>query len=123
MGEGAKYVRMPIYNILLTELLDSEPYPGTLNLDIGTSFRELMSSCPPLQIKSVVTEGREFGGFHYWFAKLRTRKGVAEDVLVVRPHLTSHGESIIEVIAPENLRLKYGLRDGDQVELELICGV
>lgn len=123
MGEGAKYVRMPIYNILLTELLDSEPYPGTLNLDVGVSFKELAASCPPLQIKSVVADGKEYGGFYYWFARLKARGSQPEDVLVLRPHLTRHGETVLEVIAPENLRLKYGLRDGDSVELELICGV
>lgn len=118
LGEGAKYVTMPVYNILLTELLDDTPYPGTLNIDIQRSYEELLSECPPLQIKSVVMNGHEYGGFYYWFGNI-VEPNI--HVLVIRPFLTKHPENVLEVVAEKNLRKELGLRDGSVIKVKLIC--
>jgi len=118
LGEGAKYVTMPVYNILLTELLDDTPYPGTLNIDIQKSYEELLKECPPLQIKSVVMNGREYGGFYYWFGNI-VEPNI--HVLVIRPFLTKHHENVLEVVAEKNLRKELGLEDGNVIKVKLIC--
>jgi len=118
LGEGAKYVTMPVYNILLTELLDETPYPGTLNIDIQKSYEELLEECPSLQIKSVVMNGHEYGGFHYWFGNI---VGPDIHVLVLRPFLTKHPENVLEIVAEKNLRKELGLRDGSVIKVKLIC--
>jgi len=109
---------MPVYNILLTELLDETPYPGTLNIDIRKDYKELLNECPPLQVKSVVMNGHEYGGFYYWFGNI-VEPNIP--VLVLRPFLTKHPESVLEVVAERNLREELGLTDGSTVKVKLIC--
>ncbi len=123
VGEGARYVSMPVYNLLLTELIDEVPYPGTLNIIVESSYKDIILECKPLQIKSVVMNGNEYGGFYYWFGKIvNPREGLEDDsALIVRPFLTTHPENVIEVIASSNLRRKLRLRDGDAVIVKLIC--
>ena len=120
LGEGAKYVKMPMYNLLLTELLDEVPYPGTLNLHIGEVFEKFSEECPPSHIKSVIIDGEEKGGFYYWFGDLLTEGGPIP-VLVVRPFLSRHPPDVIEVIAGKNLRETLNLRDGEKVRIKIFC--
>ncbi|MCD6324209.1 MAG: DUF120 domain-containing protein, partial [Desulfurococcales archaeon] len=85
-GEGAKYISMPIYNILITELLDDPPYPGTLNLKTGVTYHDLVRECPPSHIKNVLINGEERGGFYYWFGDVFSDQD-SETVIVLRPFL------------------------------------
>jgi riboflavin kinase len=122
LGEGAKYVSMPIYNILLTELLDEPPFPGTLNLKTGLSYKHLIDECPPSHIRNILIDGIERGGFYYWFGDIM-RGGDKLTVLVLRPFLSKHGEDVLEVVSGVNLRKALDVRDGDDLEIRLICGV
>ncbi|PUA32259.1 MAG: hypothetical protein B7O98_06215 [Zestosphaera tikiterensis] len=119
-GVGAKYVTMPSYNILLTELLDGVPYPGTLNIRINSTYEELVKNCTPSNIKSIVVGGEERGGFYYWFGEILGKENLW--VLVTRPHLSKHEPDIIEVLAEENLREKLSLRNGSEITLKIYCG-
>ena len=120
LGVGAKYVSMPTYNLLLTELLDEVPYPGTLNIRINESFSKVIEECPPSLIKSVLIEGIEKGGFFYWFGDVLTRDEEVP-VLIVRPFLTKHPDNVLEIIAGQNLRQLLGLKDGDKIKVKIIC--
>lgn len=119
-GVGAKYVTMPPYNILLAELIDEEPYPGTLNIEVSVSYEDLARRCTPSSIRSIVVNGAERGGFYYWFGKLPELP--SEWVLVIRPHLSRHNPNVIEVISSENLREKLTLSDGTRVRVKIYCG-
>ncbi|MEM0015059.1 MAG: DUF120 domain-containing protein [Zestosphaera sp.] len=119
-GVGARYVAMPPYNIILTELIEDEPFPGTLNIEIGKTYEELIRECTPSSIRSVVVNGVERGGFYYWFGKLPELPD--EWVLIVRPHLSRHNPDVVEVISNNNLREKLNLNDGARVHLKIYCG-
>jgi riboflavin kinase len=119
-GEGAKYVSIPLYNILLTELLDQQPYPGTLNVEVEKPYTELIEECPALQIKSLIMDGIERGGFYYWFGNL-VYKNKDLEVLVIRPFLTKHKENILEIVSGVNFRDELKLKDGNTIGVKLLC--
>lgn len=120
LGVGAKYVSMPTYNLLLTELLDEVPYPGTLNIRIKETLNQIIEECPPSHIKSVLIAGEEKGGFYYWFGDVIGYQQKIP-VLIVRPFLTKHPENILEIIAGKNLREELSLKDGDVIKVKIIC--
>ena len=120
-GEGAKYVLKPVYNLLLTELLDEKPYPGTLNVEVGVSYKELVKECSPSHIKSVLIDGSERGGFYYWFGEV-LEEGKSMNALILRPFLSRHADTVLEAVSGLNLRSELGLRDGESVRIKLICG-
>jgi len=122
LGEGAKYVLKPVYNILLTEILDEEPYPGTLNINVGTSYKNLIQDCTPSHIKSILIDGVERGGFYYWFGNISQKEGKEVMVLILRPFLSKHKDTVLEVVSGLYLRRELNLRDGTSVRLKLICG-
>lgn len=118
-GVGAKYVSMPPYNIILTELIDEEPYPGTLNIELSKTYEELIKECAPSMIRSLVVNGVERGGFYYWFGKIPELPD--EWVLVVRPYLSKHKPSIVEIISGHNLREELSLEDGKSLNIKIYC--
>ena len=123
LGEGRKYIALPIYYILLTEILGGNPFLGTLNVEIPVSFKDIIQSCTPLQIKNVVMNGHEFGGFYYWLGKIRKHhRSSWIKCLIVRPHKSKHRDNVIEVIAEVDLRKILDLRDSDTVEIAFNCG-
>lgn len=120
-GEGAKYVSKPVYNLLLTELLDEQPYPGTLNVETGVSYKKIVKECPPSHVKSVLIDGVERGGFFYWFGDV-LQKDKRVMALILRPFLSRHMETVLEIVSGMNLRKELGLDDGASVMIKLICG-
>lgn len=118
-GVGAKYVSMSPYNIILTELIDEEPYPGTLNIEINKTYEELIKECTPSTIRSLIIGGVERGGFYYWFGKIPEIPD--EWVLVIRPYLSKHKPNIIEIISGHNLRKELSLEDGELISIKIFC--
>ena len=121
LGEGKKYVLMPEYNLILSELLNGRtPYPGTLNVELlDGSYEDIMRFCRPKIIKTKEINGRLFGGFYYWFADLIIEKSrsIINDVLVIRPLLTKHNNRVIEIVSDIHIRAKFNLCDGDLVRI------
>jgi len=121
IGEGRKYLSIPYYVSIFSKLLkDGKPYPGTLNIVCECSYKDLISICKPYRYPSKVVDGKVFGGFYYWFAKIIHKNGYIR-VIVLRPFLSKHNEYVVEVISHTHLRSALSLSDGDLVELEVIC--
>ncbi|HPS92319.1 MAG TPA: DUF120 domain-containing protein, partial [Methanothrix sp.] len=68
-----------------------------------------------IEIESFTEEGRTFGACRCHRILLN---GIA--AAAVRPEKSRYPLELIEVIAPVQLRLALGLKDGDSVELALI---
>jgi len=105
---GAKYVSMKTYKEFLCKKLGcSNIYNGTLNIKLlAKTWRDipLKQYCPNNQCSPVL------------YAKARLKN---DCVLILRPIKSVHSDDIIEIIAQHNLREKYGLQDGDKVEIEI----
>lgn len=109
-GEGRKYVE--IYRNGLRRKLGIDPYPGTLNIDVGYDISKLYLSLKPIIIEPPTDNYKPVYAVP---AEIDNIKGY-----VIKPFATVHGWNILEFIAEINVRQKLGLKDGDIVEVFLI---
>ena len=116
LGEGAFYMKQRGYKEQFREKLGFEPYEGTLNLKIGGEdlvALNILEEEPGVVIDGFTDSGRTFGGAKCFAASL---KGVeCHAILPLRTHHTDN----LELIARGHLRSKLGLRDGDEVAVEV----
>jgi riboflavin kinase len=112
-GEGARFTSLSWFRRQIVERFGFIPYPGTLNLklDDGGKFRKILENANPI----IIEPGRGYCSGKCFGARLRSMK-----VVIVIPEVESYPSDVLEVIAPVNLREKFGLRDGDQVILSLL---
>ncbi len=121
LGKGGKFVSMPIYKEIFEEILGKEPFPGTLNLEadekgavaVGNHFMKHGKLYDGL-----VLDGKKMGAIETVEARLWIGNE-RRDVVLVRPALTVHRKSTIEVISDIYLREEFGLQDGSELELEV----
>ncbi|BES81938.1 DUF120 domain-containing protein [Pyrodictium abyssi] len=116
-GVGGRYVGHPYYGGWFERLLGCRPFPGTLNVEASVDWRELAGLCEPVVVPETVWEGQRLGAVYVWRARLRTREGPVE-VLIIRPLLSGHGPRVLELVACSKLA---PLLDSDRVELEILC--
>lgn len=100
------------YRDLFRPLLGADPYPGTLNVRLDKCIWEYTGGRSPLVVKPSepgLCEAYVFRG----------RIGEI-DVLIVKPSVTVHDCTVVELISVVKLRDALGLRDGDVVEITLM---
>jgi riboflavin kinase len=118
MGEGEYYMKMEEYTNQFSDKLGFKPFPGTLNLklkgdeDIRTRHR--LSDLPGILIDGFKKESRTFGSVKCFRADFEGIKGA-----VIIPARTHHSSDTIEVIAPDKIRSKLELDEGDRVCVRL----
>lgn len=120
LGEGAYYVSKEQYRRQFIEALGFDPYPGTLNLRITDSreiakLRAELDAYPGIRINGFKNKDRTYGPVKCFHALIEGRERGAV-VFAFRSH---YGRDVLEVIAPECLREKLGLKDGDTVHVEI----
>jgi len=119
MGEGRYYMELSGYKNQFIERLGFKPYPGTLNLRLKTEEdirgRQILRDIEGIEINGFVSGERTFGPVKCFIAKIDGVEGA-----VIIPMRTHHGFNTLEVIAPENIRERLGLNDGDIVTVKVI---
>ncbi len=116
LGEGRYYLSQPGYVVQFTERLGYSPYPGTLNVRVRASESRrlaVLRDWNGLRIDGFEAGGRTFGGATCYPAKLNGRR-----CHLIRPD-RSHYQDVIEFVAPERLRSRLRLQDGDVVKADL----
>jgi len=116
LGEGRYYLSQPGYVVQFTERLGYAPYPGTLNVKVGTeALRKLslLADWNGVRIDGFQASGRTFGGATCYPARLSGRPGH-----LIHPDRTHH-KDVVEIISAENLREALRVKDGDTVAIEL----
>ena len=116
MYQGGYYISQEGYRAQIVEGLGFDPYPGTLNLRLGEGeleARRRLDSMPSVQIEGFRGEDRAFGGARCYPVLVN---GEVEGA-VIAAERTSYDLSVMEVIAPINLRERFGLEDGDAVRV------
>ncbi|MBD3262510.1 MAG: DUF120 domain-containing protein [Candidatus Altiarchaeales archaeon] len=109
LGEGAYYVKT--YAPYIKEVTGWTPYPGTLNL--------LVEDLPPIpvskknHIKGFVSGERSFGAADIVESSL-ILKGSTQKAYLLLPERT-HKSRELEFIAPQNLRRKHSIKNGDKM--------
>lgn len=117
LGEGSYYMGQEGYQKQFKEKLGFEPYPGTLDLKLKSGSLRLKKRLEietGIKIEGFSTEERSFGAVKCFPSKIK-----GEEAAIVLPYRTHHEEDILEVISPVNFREKFGLEDGDELEMEV----
>ncbi len=118
LGEGAYYV--DVYSSRFKKGLGFEPFSGTLNVKIvdenSRTAINRMKQTPPLIVTGFTLEGRPFGDVVCYRVKVN---GEVDGAVVIAQR-THHGQDILEVISPFNLRTKLKLKDNDTVRLSVM---
>lgn len=117
LAEGAYYVSQEGYRSQIRQNLGFEPYPGTLNIRLRTKGdlekREELEQLPALEVKSFKTDDRAFGGAKVYPVVVNDEVEGA----VVLADRTIHDRSVMEIVAPVNIRKRLGLKDGDVIRV------
>lgn len=117
LGEGRFYLSQKEYRKQFIDKLGFDPYPGTLNVKLsGESIerRRQILQLDPAIIEGFEKHGRRFGDLFAYKAKT----GGIECAVVV-PLRTHHGEEIIEIAAPVNLKGALGKKTDGKIVLEV----
>jgi riboflavin kinase len=119
LGEASYYVSQAGYKKQFVEKLGFEPYPGTLNLRLSTplerEIRRELATEKGIHIEGFKDGKRTYGGAECFKSLLNDKVWCA--VLVIER--TSYDDSVLEIIAAENLREELELRDGDKVHVRI----
>lgn len=115
-GKGAYFMSQPVYKTQFEKKLNFSPFPGTLNIKIGEDEIDRIHKIP--EDTMTIIEGKAN------FGDVLLIKAVLNDAIkgaIVFPKRTTHGENILEFIAPQNIKEKLGITDGDSVKIILKC--
>jgi riboflavin kinase, archaea type len=114
LGEGRYYLSRPGYKTQFQRHLGWDPYPGTLNLELGAveaNKLKFLRRNPVHVIEGFQAEGRTFGSVTCHPAKVGDQACAA-----ILPH-RSHYTTTLELIAPVRLRDQIPVQDGERVEV------
>lgn len=118
LGEGSYYLGQSPYLNKIREKLGFTPYPGTLDLKLNGKSKEIktvLEGLEGIKIEGFSTPERSFGELKCFPCKIgKLRAGM---VIPSRTHFTD----VIEIIAPQHLRDRLKLKDGDEVEVEVMA--
>ncbi len=118
LSEGSYYMSMEGYRKQFRSKLGFDPFPGTLNLRVAKDSiaqRRELDNHPFVNIEGFADKDRTYGGARCYPVIIGGKIRGA----IVAPIRAHYGEDVIEIIAPENLRKKLELKDGDMVEVEV----
>jgi riboflavin kinase, archaea type len=121
LSEGSYYMSMEGYRKQFKSKLGFDPFPGTLNLRVTKDSmvqRRELESHPFVNIDGFADKDRTYGGARC-YPVIVGGKVQGAIVMPIRAH---YGEDVIEIIAPENLRRRLRLQDGDLVEVQVSPG-
>jgi riboflavin kinase len=119
MRDGAYYVTREGYRKQFVEKLGFNPYPGTLNLKLGSNLdvqaKRILDAYPGIMIEGFEDGQRTYGSVKSFKTTIDDK--VEGAILLIRR--THHAENVLEIISPVYLREKLGLKDGDRVTIKV----
>ena len=115
LGKGDVFLSIDYYKDNIREKLGFNPYPGTLNLEVGKGQQIQLRSITPTRIESFKKGGKAYGGASCYKIKINSI-----DAAIIVPDLTEHGEDMMEIIAHVNLKSKLKVEDGDKVSIKIV---
>lgn len=109
-GEGEFYVNL--YSKNIQRVLGLTPFPGTLNIRLEPNSTQIIKELLSKPIYIIEPPIKGYGRVYAWPGFIKCTK-----VYIIRPEKTVYSLDVIEVIAKENLRKLFGLKDGDLVRI------
>lgn len=113
IGESAHFLSVPWVDRQMAQKLPFQPYQGTLNIKVDDP--EIQRTLKRLGGDRLCSEVQGFCD------ALIFRGTVADryDCGVVLPLVPNYDECLLEILAPVHLKDSLGLRDGDEITLDL----
>lgn len=119
LGEGAYYIKQENYRKQFIEKLGFDPYPGTLNAKLISNYdiktKQELEDYPAVEIQGFKNESRTFGPVKC-YPTLINNKAKGALISAFRTH---YDASVLEIIAPQYLRNRLKIKDGQKVKLEI----
>jgi len=116
LGEGQYYIALDGYRTQFIEKLGFDPYPGTLNVRLDANSIDIRKNIAQrIGISGFTDQNRTFGKGSCFRVRILDIEGA-----VITPERTHYPEDIIEIIAPVNLREHLELKDGTNINVEVI---
>ncbi len=112
-GQGKRFVELPWVKGQLIKHTGFTPFAGTLNLRLdeeGTRQRAILEKKVGLEVKP------EVGYYPGYLYKAKLKDTIC---YIVIPKMPSYPKDVIEIIAKDNLRQKYSLKDGEKVTVKV----
>ncbi len=119
LGEGGYYVSMKGYSKHFEQYLGFEPFPGTLNIRLSApamiAQRARLGYLKGLEVPGFKDGKRSYGPVKCFKAEIGGKVNGA----VLAIERTHYDSSVLEVIAPLNLRRALRLKDGDECPVKV----
>ena len=113
MGVGKEYLSLEPYQRKIEKITDFRPFPGTLNIRCEKDkVEKILDDLEASRIQSFEYEGEKYSGVDMYEVEFR---GLS--VAILRMDVTDYGPEVVEVVAEENLRERFDLEDGEEIEL------
>ncbi len=113
LGEGGYYISLKGYTKTFRRALGFEPFPGTLNLRLASEDaigqRRRLDHLKGIEVPGFTDGKRTYGPVKCFRAEIAGKYAGA----VLAIERTHYDSSVLEVIAPVNLRKAMKLKDGD----------
>lgn len=119
IGDGGYYMGMEEYKRQFQEKLGFDPFPGTLNMKLRSAedirARQELLKLEGIEIEGFKKDGRTFGSVKCFKADIEGVEGA-----VIVPERTHHSADTIELIAPEKIRERCQVGDGDRLCVKIM---
>jgi len=126
MGEGAYYIKQPLYLQQFSEKLGFTPFFGTLNIILDPHrYEEYIYDSKrftPVEILGFKNGDRTYGNVFCFRAEIwpKNAEERKQPCAILRIQRTSHQPNVIEIIAEHQLRKVLSLQDQDEIEFKLV---
>jgi riboflavin kinase, archaea type len=118
LGRGSEFLSLAWVRSEICQKLGLDPFPGTLNLRISPELWSGLYARRRSFISIADPSSASCPGYLQRVVLLVSGQ-VYSSAYLILPELTMY-KDVLEIIAPESLRQKLGLKDGDRVCLEEI---
>ena len=123
MGEGAYYMSLGGYKKQFKEKLGYVPYPGTLNVRLVDQIfmnarRELGMHQPSAFIDGFSDGTRTYGWVKCYRARINDNNAI-NDAAVLVLERTHYDDTMLEVIAPIQIKRAGGIKNGDRIKVQV----
>ncbi|MCD6465178.1 CTP-dependent riboflavin kinase [Candidatus Bathyarchaeota archaeon] len=114
-GDGKKFASLLWFKKQVKEILNFEPYPGTLNLSISEETSNFLEKIFGKNNGYIIVPEKGYFPALLYRALINFRvKGA-----VIKPCVPTYPKNILELVAPVYLRGFFNLKDGDEVYVKI----
>jgi riboflavin kinase len=118
LDKGRYFVSLPGYSQGIKEALGFAPFPGTINMEIEESQigeRIALREHPGVRIPGFRHKGKDYGEVEAYPCTIMGYEGA-----ILFPYRSHHGLRVLELISPHNLVEEAGLKEGSNLEVEVV---